>query len=54
MDWNDSPEQATFRREVMALLDEQLPAYYRRLSESGADEGYEDDGPLTIVTTGAE
>ncbi len=41
MDWNDSPEQANFRREVRALLEEQLPAYYRRLSESGADEGYE-------------
>ena len=29
MDWSDSPEQAAFRAEVRALLDEQLPERYR-------------------------
>ncbi len=41
MDWNDSPEQAAFRREVKTLLEERLPARYRRMSEEGIDEGYE-------------
>ena len=41
MDWQDSAEQAAFRREVKALIDERLPAYYRRLSDEGIEEGYE-------------
>ena len=36
MDWDDTAEQATFRREVKALIEERLPAYYRRRSEEGA------------------
>ena len=41
MDWNDSTEQAAFRREVKTLIEQRLPAYYRRLSDEGIDEGYE-------------
>ncbi len=41
MDWNDSPEQAAYRLEVKALIEDRLPAYYRRLSDEGIDDGYE-------------
>ncbi len=30
MDWNDSPEQAAFRAQVRALIEERLPDRYRR------------------------
>ena len=35
MDWDDTAEQAAFRREVRALIDERLPAYYRRRRDEG-------------------
>ena len=41
MDWADSAEQAAFRREVRTLIDERLPAYYRRRREIGVEHGSE-------------
>ena len=41
MDWSDTPEQAAFRQEVQALIDEHLPALYRRMRDEGTEEGYE-------------
>jgi alkylation response protein AidB-like acyl-CoA dehydrogenase len=38
MDWNDNDEQAAFRREVRALIQQRLPARYRRLA-GAAHEG---------------
>ena len=38
MDWSDTKEQAAFRQQVVELLDNQFPDYYRRLAERG-DEG---------------
>ncbi len=35
MDWNDSPEQASFRAQVRELIETKLPARYRR---TGGDE----------------
>ena len=35
MDWDDTPEQATFRAEVRALIEERSPEYYRRMREDG-------------------
>ena len=32
MDWNDSPTEAAFRREVRALIEERLPERYRALA----------------------
>ena len=41
MDWSDSPEQAAFRGQVRALVDEHLPDLYRRMRDEGTEEGYE-------------
>jgi alkylation response protein AidB-like acyl-CoA dehydrogenase len=41
MDWNDAPEQAAFRAQVRAFVQEQLPAFYRRRAEEGRDEGWD-------------
>ncbi len=41
MDWSDTPDQAAFRQEVKALVDEHLPALYRRMRDEGIEEGYE-------------
>ncbi|MYD65249.1 MAG: hypothetical protein F4X26_04590 [Chloroflexi bacterium] len=41
MDWSDTPEQAAFRQEVRALIDEHLPDLYRRMRDDGTEEGYE-------------
>ena len=35
MDWNDTPEQAAFRREVRSLIEERLPLRYKRMAASG-------------------
>ncbi len=36
MDWIDTAEQAAFRKEVKAFLDESLPEFYRRKAEEGS------------------
>jgi len=35
MDWNDTPEQAEFRREVRTLIDDRLPQRYKDAAERG-------------------
>ena len=35
MDWNDTPEQAAFRREARTLIEERTPAYYREQQHDG-------------------
>ena len=35
MDWNDTPEQAAFRREVRALIEARLPERYREMARTG-------------------
>ena len=40
MDWSDSPEQAAFRDEVRAFIEEQLPQRYRRMAEEGRDTAW--------------
>ena len=41
MDWQDTPEQAEFRKQVRELLHQRLPDFYRRMAEEGIDEGHE-------------
>lgn len=36
MDWNDTPEQAAFRREVRSLIEERLPQRYKRMAATGS------------------
>jgi alkylation response protein AidB-like acyl-CoA dehydrogenase len=43
MDWNDTPEQAAFRAEVRAFVQERLPERYRRMAE-GMGEASNPDG----------
>ena len=45
MDWSDTQEQAQFRAEVRAFIEEQLPAYYKRAHEerSGLGGGWQAD-----------
>lgn len=38
MDWNDTPEQAAFRDEVRAVIEQRLPSRYQALAEH-AHEG---------------
>lgn len=35
MDWNDTPEQAAFRNEVRALIEDRLPARYKHMAATG-------------------
>ena len=35
MDWNDTPEQAAFRREVRTLIEERLPQRYKQMAATG-------------------
>ena len=45
MDWNDTPEQAAFRREVSTLIADRLPQRYRDLAARGAmpERAWEND-----------
>ncbi len=43
MDWNDTPEQATFRNEVRGLIQEKLPPRYRKSGEEGERGGWQAD-----------
>ena len=45
MDWNDTPEQASFRSEVRALIDQRLPQRYRDAAARGglAERAWEND-----------
>ncbi|MEZ4553400.1 MAG: acyl-CoA dehydrogenase family protein [Dehalococcoidia bacterium] len=46
MDWSDSDEQATFRREVRDFIQANLPEYYKRRQEKpavGLEENWEQD-----------
>jgi alkylation response protein AidB-like acyl-CoA dehydrogenase len=48
MDWNDTPEQATFRKDVRSFIDERLPQYYkdakqRRLLEDDFENDWQQD-----------
>ena len=37
MDWNDSPEQAAFRKEVASFIEQRLPDYYKRNKNVGEE-----------------
>ncbi|MYJ57593.1 MAG: hypothetical protein F4088_01500, partial [Chloroflexi bacterium] len=45
MDWRDTPEQAAFRGEVSALIDQRLPQRYRDFAARGAmpERAWEND-----------
>ena len=43
MDWDDTPDQATFRAEVRALIEERSPEYYRRMREDGVPINWTSD-----------
>ena len=43
MDWNDTPEQATFRAEVRGLIEQKLPERYQVAGEQGERGGWQVD-----------
>jgi alkylation response protein AidB-like acyl-CoA dehydrogenase len=45
MDWNDTPEQASFRAEVRSLIEARLPARYREMAAAGGpgERAWEND-----------
>ncbi|MEO9254581.1 MAG: acyl-CoA dehydrogenase family protein, partial [Tepidiformaceae bacterium] len=45
MDWNDTPEQASFRREVRSLIEARLPERYRAMAAAGGpgERAWEND-----------
>lgn len=45
MDWNDTPEQANFRREVRSLIEARLPRRYREMAAAGGpgERAWEND-----------
>ena len=49
MDWNDTPAQAAFRREVEDFIRERLPDYYVRKAEVTDEYGHEGDWQEDLV-----
>jgi alkylation response protein AidB-like acyl-CoA dehydrogenase len=49
MDWNDSPEQATFRQEVHDFIKSRLPEHFVKKAEAGVEHGLEGDWQEDLV-----